>query len=83
MTPSVDLFKQILEIAADQFYSIGIKSPNEGFGIRKNNMRNIPDRILNSFGYPAPAPTNPSNISRRSRLLIRVAGRVARPAACF
>ena len=58
-TKRVELFKQILEIAADQFYSIGIKSPNEGFGIRKNNMRNIPDRILNSFGYPAPAPTNP------------------------
>ena len=55
----VDLFKQILEIAADQFYSIGIKSPNEGFGIRKNNMRNIPDRMPNSFGWPAPAPTNP------------------------
>ncbi|WP_310418903.1 ABC transporter substrate-binding protein [Mycoplana sp. BE70] len=55
----VELFKQILEIAADQFYSIGIKTPNEGFGIRKNNMRNIPDKILNSFGYPAPAPTNP------------------------
>ena len=55
----VDLFKKMLEIAADQFYSIGIKRPNEGFGIRKNDMRNIPDKIFNSFGYPAPAPTNP------------------------
>jgi len=55
----VDLFKQILEIGADQFYAIGIKIPNDGYGIRKNNMRNIPDKIFNSFGYPAPAPTNP------------------------
>ena len=33
----VEAFKQILEIAADQFYSIGIKIPNDGYGIRKNN----------------------------------------------
>jgi peptide/nickel transport system substrate-binding protein len=55
----VAAFRQILEIAADQFYCIGIKIPNDGYGIRKNNMRNIPDKIFNSFGYPAPAPTNP------------------------
>jgi peptide/nickel transport system substrate-binding protein len=55
----VAAFRQILEIAADQFYCIGIKIPNDGYGIRRNNMRNIPDKIFNSFGYPAPAPTNP------------------------
>ena len=54
-----EAYKQILEIAADQFYTIGIKIPNDGYGIRKNNMRNIPDQVFNSFGYPSPAPTNP------------------------
>lgn len=52
-------FTQILQIAADQFYSIGIKVPNDAYGIVKNNMRNVPASVPNSFGYPSPAPTNP------------------------
>ncbi len=63
-TVRVDAYKQMLEIAADQFYSIGIKIPNDGYGIRKNNMRNVPDQVFNSFGYPSPAPTNPEQYSK-------------------
>jgi peptide/nickel transport system substrate-binding protein len=55
----VDAFKQILEIAADQFYTVGIKIPNDAYGIVKNNFKNVPDKMPNSFGYPSPAPTNP------------------------
>jgi peptide/nickel transport system substrate-binding protein len=55
----VDALKQILEIAADQFYTIGIKVPNNGYGIVKNNFKNVPEKMPNSFGYPSPAPTNP------------------------
>lgn len=55
----VDAFKQILEIAADQFYTVGIKIPNDAYGIVKNNFKNVPDKMPNSFGYPTPAPTNP------------------------
>jgi peptide/nickel transport system substrate-binding protein len=55
----VDAMKQILEIAADQFYTVGIKIPNNGYGIVKNNFKNVPDKMPNSFGYPSPAPTNP------------------------
>ncbi|HEX4296912.1 MAG TPA: ABC transporter substrate-binding protein, partial [Devosia sp.] len=54
-----EAFKQILQIAADQFYCIGIKIPNDGYGIRKNNFKNVPDKMPNSFGYPTPAPSNP------------------------
>ena len=55
----VEAFKQILDIAADQFYSIGIKVPNDAYGIVRNNFHNVPERMPNSFGYPTPAPTNP------------------------
>lgn len=55
----VEAFKQILEIAADQFYSIGIKVPNDAYGIVRNDFHNVPERMPNSFGYPTPAPTNP------------------------
>ena len=54
-----DAFKQILEIAADQFYCVGIKVPNDAYGIVKNDFHNVPDKMPNSFGYPSPAPTNP------------------------
>ncbi len=54
-----EAFKQILEIAADQFYTVGIKIPNDAYGIVKNNFKNVPEKMPNSFGYPTPAPTNP------------------------
>lgn len=54
-----DALKKILDIAADQFYCIGIKVPNDGYGIVKNDFHNVPERMPNSFGYPTPAPTNP------------------------
>jgi peptide/nickel transport system substrate-binding protein len=52
------LMKQILDIAADQFYAIGIALPANGYGIVKNNMHNVPDAILNAYIYVNPGPTN-------------------------
>lgn len=54
-----ELMSQILEIAADQFYVMGISLPANGYGIVKNNMHNVPDTILAAYLYPSPAPTNP------------------------
>jgi peptide/nickel transport system substrate-binding protein len=54
-----ELMSQILEIAADQFYVMGIALPANGYGIVKNNMHNVPDTILQAYLYPSPAPTNP------------------------
>ncbi|NOZ27672.1 MAG: ABC transporter substrate-binding protein [Chloroflexi bacterium] len=54
-----DLMKQILEIAADQFYVIGISLPPKGYGIVKNNFHNVPKVMPGSWLYPNPAPTNP------------------------
>ncbi len=54
-----ELMSQILQIAADQFYVMGISLPSNGYGIVKNNMHNVPDTILQAYLYPSPAPTNP------------------------
>lgn len=53
-----ELMTQILDIAAEQFYTIGISLPANGYGIVKNNMHNVPDTILNAYLYPSPGPTN-------------------------
>jgi peptide/nickel transport system substrate-binding protein len=56
----IDLMKQILQIAADQFYCIGISLPANGYGIVKNNFHNVPKSLPNAgLPYPNPAPTNP------------------------
>ena len=52
------LMTQILDIAADQFYTVGISLPANGYGIVKNNFHNVPDTILASYLYPNPGPTN-------------------------
>ena len=53
------LMTQILDIAADQFYVIGIALPANGYGIVKNDLHNVPPTILQAYLYPSPAPTNP------------------------
>jgi len=53
------LMKQILDIDAKNLYVIGISSNPKGFGIVKNNFRNVPEEMFGSWLYPNPAPTNP------------------------
>jgi peptide/nickel transport system substrate-binding protein len=53
------LMRQILTIAADEFYTIGISLPPNGYGIVRNNFRNVPKLIPDANTYPNPAPTNP------------------------
>ncbi len=56
-----ELMKQLLAIAADQFYVIGTVLPPNGYGIVKNNFRNVPERMFATGGiWPNPAPTDPS-----------------------
>ncbi len=56
-----DLMKQILAIAADQFYVIGVSSLANGYGIAKNTLRNVPAKMFSTGGqWPNPAPTNTS-----------------------
>ncbi len=53
------LMKEIIEIAKDQFYVIGLSSSPPGYGIVKNNFHNVPASMPGSWQYPTPAPTNP------------------------
>lgn len=60
------LMKEILQIAADEFYTIGISLPAAGYGIVKNNFFNVPDSFPNAWLYPHPAPTMPEQFFIRS-----------------
>ena len=53
------VMKQILQIAADEFYVFGVALPPDSYGVVKNNMRNITRTMPSSFGWPTPAPTMP------------------------
>jgi peptide/nickel transport system substrate-binding protein len=55
-----EYMKQILEIAAEQFYVIGISLEPTGYGIAKNNFRNVPESMPSAWLYPSPAPYNPA-----------------------
>jgi peptide/nickel transport system substrate-binding protein len=48
--------REVLEMAADQFYSIGIRQPPPGFGIAKNNFRNILNPLPMAGPLWRPAP---------------------------
>lgn len=53
------LMKEILQIAADEFYVFGITLPLDGYGIVSSRLKNVQPTMPNSWGYPTPAPTNP------------------------
>jgi len=53
------IFMQILDIAADNFFAMGITSKPKRFGIVKNDLRNVPLEGFSAWPYPDPAPTNP------------------------
>ncbi|MEP7285887.1 MAG: ABC transporter substrate-binding protein [Chloroflexota bacterium] len=55
----IDIMKQIITIAADQFYAIGIVRPATAYGVVKNNFHNVASAMPASWSYPDPAPTNP------------------------
>ncbi len=55
----IQLMKQILDIAADQFWVIGISRPIRGYGIVRNDFHNVPKVMPGAWLYPNPGPTNP------------------------
>jgi peptide/nickel transport system substrate-binding protein len=54
-----ELMNQILEIAADQFYAIGISLGAPGYGIVKNTFHGVPSPHPGAWLYPNPGPTHP------------------------
>lgn len=53
------LMKEILQIAADQFWVLGISTPTPGYGIVKNNFKNVPEEMYSWWPARNPAQTNP------------------------
>jgi hypothetical protein len=45
---------------------IGLGTPAVVYGIRKNNLMNIPDSMPGAAVYPTPGPTNTSQYSFES-----------------
>ena len=52
------LWQQILEIAADQFYAIGVSSSPPGYAIKSKNLGNVEVNSPVSWLYPNPGPIN-------------------------
>ena len=55
----VKAMNELLAMSADQFYLLGVMTPPDQYGIVKNNMHNVPQRMINSWVFPTPAPYNP------------------------
>lgn len=54
-----EIMGQILQIAQEQFYVIGLNLTPPGYGIVGNNFHNVPGSIYDSSVYNNPGPTNP------------------------
>ena len=51
---------EIIDIAIDRFWTIGISLDTGQFGVVKNNYHNVPLAMPESWNYPDPFPTNTS-----------------------
>lgn len=54
------LLNDILTIAQEQFWVIGIALPAPGYGIHKTYFRNVPALVPEASVYPTPGPSTPS-----------------------
>jgi len=55
-----ELLKQILDIQADLFPTIGIAIDGNFYGITQDKLKNTPKTVASSWDFPVPAPVNPS-----------------------
>ena len=54
-----ELMREMLAIARDEFWVIGISLPDVAYGITSRRLYNVPAAFPGSFAYPDPAPVNP------------------------
>ncbi|KAA3498464.1 ABC transporter substrate-binding protein [Rhizobium rhizogenes] len=55
--------KEIFDIAADEFETIGLCLAVGGFGIIRNNLRNVPEKEPDSWSWPNPGPALPQQFT--------------------
>lgn len=53
------LMAEILDIAQEEFYALGISLNAEGYGIVKNTFHNVPEVMIGNSALRTPAYTNP------------------------
>ena len=53
-----ELMAELLAIAKEEFYVMGINSNPGGYGIARNYFRNVPSTSTGSWKFPWPAPIN-------------------------
>ena len=53
-----DLMKQVLKIAKDNFWVIGLCTVNKQYGIVRNDFHNTPKDMWSAWLWPHPAPMN-------------------------
>ncbi|WP_421723597.1 ABC transporter substrate-binding protein [Bauldia sp.] len=56
---ALDIFRQIHQMAADEFEIFGVSLAPNLVGVVKTNLRNVPRQIPASWMYPDPGPTLP------------------------
>ncbi len=54
-----ELMKQVFDLCADAFDTIGVCLAVNSFGIVKNNLQNVPKSYPNGWSWPNPAPAMP------------------------
>ncbi len=55
--------KEIFDIAAKEFETIGLCLAVGGFGIIRNNLRNVPEKEPDSWSWPNPGPALPQQFT--------------------
>jgi peptide/nickel transport system substrate-binding protein len=53
-----EVMNEILELAADQFHTIGLSLPMGDYRAVNNALRNVPNPVISGWLYPGPAPAN-------------------------
>jgi len=53
------LFREILQIAKEEFWVIGTVNPDQGYGVVANSFHNVPASMPEAYLYPTPGPTKP------------------------
>ncbi|MGW5363615.1 ABC transporter substrate-binding protein [Actinopolymorpha pittospori] len=53
------LLRQVITMAREQFYVIGISLPPKGYGIKRTDFHNVPTTMMIESDYPEPGPSNP------------------------
>lgn len=52
------LMNELLEISAEDFYTIGLSLPMGDYTVVNNTLRNVPETVIAGWLYPGPAPAN-------------------------